>query len=120
MRTALYMLALVTLAAGCGASSVGDHATGTTDEVIGDPCVSNQDCYAQCLPPSNETPGGFCTVPCQTSADCPSDSACVDKGGGVCMLVCPPFDCSFLGAGYQCRDKDLHGSGGKINVCTGD
>jgi hypothetical protein len=41
------------------------------------------------------------------------------EDGGVCLFACPAFDCSRLGNGWECRDRDRV-SGGQIHVCFGN
>lgn len=104
MAVRTLLLALFVTACG-GADSVGDHDTGTTDSVIGDPCFTDADCLTRCYTDQDKFPGGFCSVPCASDADCPSDTRCAGTEGGVCLFECPPFDCTFLGPGYRCDDK---------------
>lgn len=118
MRIFILLCALLVPACG-GADEIGDHENGTTDSVIGDPCATNGDCLERCLTDPGDFPGGFCTVSCASDADCPADTTCADKAGGVCLFSCPAFDCAFLGAGYRCDNKD-HVSGGQVNVCIAD
>jgi len=109
-------LLAVLAAAGC----TSHHEAGTTDTFVGAACTSDTDCADRCYtdPGGGDLPGGFCSLPCTSDADCPADSACVDRAGGMCMFVCPPFDCTFLGPGWGCHDAD-HVGGGSINVCRG-
>ena len=94
------------------------HSSGSVDETIGAGCVQNSDCADQCYL-GNDFPGGFCSRPCTSNADCPADAVCAQSGGGTCMFACPQFDCAKLGVGWHCSDKDLVG-GGKAQVCNGD
>lgn len=93
--------------------------SGDIDGFIGAACTRNSDCDERCYDDQGSFPGGFCSVACRSDADCPSDTACVDKAGGVCMFLCSAFDCGRLGAPWRCKDKDNIG-GGKDNVCIGD
>jgi hypothetical protein len=116
MRTAILALALVSVGgvAGCQSSDVSRD--------LGARCDLSSECDDRCLAPSTDWPGGFCTVTCDTDADCPSDSACTDEaGGGVCLFTCiGDVSCTFLGAGYTCMERDHHGvTGGKVMVCRG-
>ncbi len=115
----MILLALFTSwAAACGSiNSVSDHTNGQPDKVIGDPCGADTQCLQRCLI-SSSFPDGFCTVNCVSDAQCPGDSVCVDRGGGVCLFVCPPFNCGFLGGSYRCDNQD-HVGGGQVNVCIG-
>ena len=42
----------------------------------------------------------------------------VQVAGGVCMFACPEFDCSRLGPGWSCENKNRQ-NGGEIRVCSG-
>ena len=88
---------------------------------VGARCDSNADCDQKCETPSNAWPGGFCTVLCDTDANCPENTRCVDEAGGICAVTCAADpDCVFLGAGYRCKQVDSHGGGTKVNACRGD
>jgi len=106
----LILCALFTAA--CG------HGTGSIDKTEGAACLSDRDCDHLCYQ-GGHFPGGFCSVPCRTDLDCPDDSLCMSDSGGVCMFVCPPFDCARLGPGWSCRERDQLG-GGHADVCSGD
>ena len=110
MRYAVFAVALLV---GCQSSDVSRE--------LGARCDRNADCDERCLEPSAEWPGGFCTISCDGDADCPSDSACVDEGGGsVCAFTCMTDpQCAFLGPGYACKERDHHTVGGKVTVCRG-
>ncbi len=105
-------LALLILTA-CGRDS------GDIDSFIGASCGRDSDCDERCYQDPDSFPGGFCSIACRSDADCPSDTACIEKAGGVCLYLCSEVDCSRLGFPYQCKDKD-HVSGGKAFVCIGD
>lgn len=104
---------VVLLAVGCG------HGEGDIDDVIGESCVSDRDCDTRCYTDPTDFPGGICSLPCQSDNDCPGDTYCMDKEGGMCLFACPAFDCTRLGAGWECKDKGRL-SGGTANVCIGD
>lgn len=94
----------------------GHH--GDIDSYIGAACTRDSQCDERCyMGPA--FPGGFCSIGCVSDRDCPSDAVCTDKEGGVCMFLCAEVDCSRLGGGWRCSDKNNVG-GGKDNVCTGD
>jgi hypothetical protein len=87
---------------------------------LGARCDVTADCAQRCLSPSTESPGGFCTTSCTTSADCPMDASCADRQGGVCLFTCTTDpQCAFLGTGWTCQSSDASG-GGKVMVCRGD
>jgi hypothetical protein len=105
--------ALVTMAA-CGSSDVS--------RVLGARCNAAADCDDRCLGPSNDYPGGFCTVDCDRNLDCPSSADCADLEGGVCLFRCrDDRDCEFLGLGWICEEENLReDQNRKILVCRGD
>lgn len=111
MRAALVLVGL--LAAGCQSSDVSRE--------LGARCDTSDECDDRCLPPAGEYPGGFCTVVCNDSGDCPSDSACADRDGGVCLFTCTAdAQCAFLGDGWTCKDEDERGvADKKVMVCRG-
>jgi hypothetical protein len=87
---------------------------------VGARCDQAADCAERCLVPSGDWPGGFCTVTCDTKANCPDGSTCIDEQGGVCAFSCVgDGDCTFLGSGYTCKAVDSHGAGVKVMVCRG-
>ena len=109
-------LLAVALVVGCHSG----HDLGIIDTTIGAACSSDRDCSDRCYLDNNDHfPGGLCSVPCSSDRDCPVDTACIDFDGGVCMFTCPGFNCSQLGAGWSCHDRDRTGGGGKSNVCSG-
>ena len=96
----------------------GGHDNGGIDDVIGAACVSDRDCDSNCYT-GGHFPGGFCSTPCNTDNDCPEDTYCMADAEGVCMFICPQFDCTRLGAGWGCHDEPrLNGS--HVNVCIGN
>ena len=108
MRTAL-LLALALAA--CESSDVSRS--------IGARCDVNTDCNERCLAPSGAWPGGFCTISCDTDADCGDRALCIDEQGGVCAYACQAdADCTFLGM-YKCVAVDRHNGGNKVMVCRG-
>lgn len=111
MRT--IVLALILVVSACGRDD------GDIDSLIGEGCIDNSDCDDRCYTDPADYPGGFCSIGCSSDNDCTSDSFCMAKDGGVCLFDCPAFDCTRLGPGWGCRDKDRIG-GGKLNVCIGD
>lgn len=87
---------------------------------LGARCDRSSECDDRCLS-GGEWPGGFCTLDCDSDSDCIEDSLCVDEGGGgVCEIHCnDDRGCLFLGAGYNCKERDTHPSGSKVMVCRG-
>ena len=108
------LAACLVVLAGCGG-----HANGDIDSLIGDACLRDTDCDSRCYIDSRSFPGGFCSNACTTDADCPPDALCMEKSGGMCLYACPAFDCSRLGPGWACKDKDRMVSG-NATVCIGD
>lgn len=93
------------------------HSAGEIDGTIGKACLSDRDCDDRCFN-DGDLPGGFCSRSCIDDLDCPDDAYCMQESGGICMFYCPPFDCSRLGGGWNCRERDREG-GGKAFVCSG-
>ncbi len=86
---------------------------------VGARCDLAAECDERCLPPGADWPGGFCTVSCDTSDDCPSESSCVASEDGVCLFRCAiDGDCAFLGAGWACAELDLKPTG-TVRACRG-
>jgi hypothetical protein len=89
------------------------------DNVVGARCTQATDCRFMCETPSNEFPGGFCTVRCADDTQCPHGTVCMATDGGVCLFPCGnDVDCGFLGAGWLCQNRD-RASGGRRLVCIG-
>jgi len=110
---ALLSCAWIALAAACGDDGVS--------RAVGARCEAARDCDERCLEPSNDSPGGFCTLSCESSEACPSGAACTDREGGVCLFTCAVLDdCAFLGPEWTCREQDLRADQGiKVKVCLG-
>jgi hypothetical protein len=88
---------------------------------LGARCDVAAECDERCLMPSSSWPGGFCTFHCETDNDCPGDAACLEEEGGVCAYTCVTDPgCTFLGAGYTCKERPARGGVGVRNVCRGD
>lgn len=107
----LIALAFIVLAA-CGRDS------GDIDSYIGAACDRDSQCDERCYTDPGTFPGGFCSIGCNSDRDCPGDTVCTDKEGGVCMFLCSAIDCRDLGPGWRCTDEDNVG-GGKDNICRG-
>ncbi len=87
---------------------------------VGARCATNAECNDKCEEPSNDWPDGFCTLLCDSDADCPGDTRCIDEDGGICAYSCNADpDCQFLGSAYACKERDSRGGGTKANVCRG-
>jgi hypothetical protein len=104
---------LVALLGACSSSNVSRE--------LGARCDGSSECDDRCLPESEGYPGGICTVVCETGAECPSGSSCVEREGGVCLFECTSDgDCTFLGTGWRCQDVDRRGPpAGKVKICRG-
>lgn len=88
---------------------------------VGARCDEAAECEERCLSPSGDYPGGFCTISCNARNECPSDTTCAEREGGVCLFECTGDpDCAFLGAGWRCELVDLRGGGIQVRVCHGD
>lgn len=87
--------------------------------VVGAECRDDRDCApeSRCLR-SNSYPFGMCTLSCDRHEDCPLDTACVDRSGGVCLPMCErSLDCR---EDYRCDDVRDERGGGRSDVCVGD
>ncbi|MCW5808516.1 MAG: hypothetical protein KIT31_39565 [Deltaproteobacteria bacterium] len=113
IRTAATIAIAITLA-GCTTSS-------DVSRTLGARCDSSGECAGRCLPDGAGYPGGFCTLVCNRSAECPATSACVDREGGACLFSCAGEDsCAFLGEGWRCAEEDLReDTSTKVMVCRG-
>jgi hypothetical protein len=109
MRTLLLLLA-----AGCSVSS-------DVSRTVGARCDASDECDDRCLPDGAGYPGGFCTLVCNDSAECPVRTECVDLEGGACLFSCGGDDaCAFLGVGWRCAEESLREDGAtKVMVCRG-
>lgn len=99
--------------AGCGGSDVS--------RAVGARCDLASECDERCLA-DPDYPGGFCTLSCDRTSDCPGDAACVEAEGGVCLFRCQGDpDCAFLGQGWVCVAEALRGGdpGVEVMVCRG-
>ena len=111
MRSAI--IAVAALLAACQSSDVSRE--------VGARCDKSSECDDRCLSPSPGYPGGFCTLSCTVPDDCPGDTACADREGGVCLFTCSSdASCGFLGTGWRCDTADLRGAGIKVRVCRGN
>ena len=101
------------LLAGCG------RDYGDIDSFIGAACTRDSQCDERCYQDADDYPGGFCSISCDTDNDCPGDTVCINKDGGLCMFLCAEQDCDRLGPGWGCHDEERR-TGGRDNVCIGD
>ncbi len=111
MRT--WIVAITALLCGCGNSDVS--------RALGARCDVSAECDTKCLPPSQDWPGGFCTLLCDNDAGCPEGARCIAEAGGVCAFSCADDpSCAFLDPGYVCKQRDSKAGGAKVLVCRGD
>jgi hypothetical protein len=74
-----------------------------------------------CVAGNSHYPDGMCTIRCDSDAQCPPHTMCVDDAGGICAVSCSdPGDCADFGRGYTCRSVGRKGTGGDTNVCRAD
>lgn len=98
-----------------GLAACSSESVGTGGSTVGGPCTSSSQCDSVCEL-GGDFPQGECTVPCNTDADCPSGTSCIDKANGICLLGCSvPSDCR---GGYNCEGKTNKGTGGDSLVCV--
>lgn len=109
MRNLLLLLALV---AGCGGSDVSRE--------LGARCDDSSECDDKCLLPEDDWPGGLCTLSCDATDDCPTETVCIEEEGGVCLYLCDAVeDCRFLGQGWTCQTQPSRPSNEGVMVCVG-
>jgi hypothetical protein len=103
-------LVLIAAALGCGDDDYGPY------NLVGSICRSDIDCApgVQCRR-GGDFPDGTCTLPCTSHVDCPRYSACVDTGGGLCLVSCS--NDSFCREKYKCKDKNDRDGVGKSLIC---
>ncbi len=112
MRVPLLAMAL---ALSVGAVACGGDSVGPTGVTVGGPCAAATDCDQTCL---SAWPDGTCVVSCDTDADCPDNTHCIDMNGGICLLACQSnADCR---PGYECDGERNKGHGGDSLICKGD
>lgn len=103
--------------------ALGACADPDVSRAVGARCDRSDECDDRCLAAASDYPGGFCSVSCDTSLDCATaDTLCVEDEGGVCLFECRvDANCTFLGAGWQCVERDGRGGdpGRKVMVCRG-
>ena len=88
---------------------------------LGAACRDQTDCDGRCLP-DPRWPGGFCSLSCSATDDCPVGSDCAHTGDGdVCLFLCfDDRDCNFLEeeAGMEWSCQTLTGPGAQTLVCA--
>jgi hypothetical protein len=118
MRAATPLL-LLALAMVGSIGSIGSIGCGDDDApytIIGAPCRGELDCAPGVFcETGGDFPDGTCALPCRGHFDCPSNTACVDVKGGVCLprcnntLQCRPR--------YECDDRKNRDGAGASLVC---
>jgi hypothetical protein len=92
-----------------------DDGVGFDGSLVGGPCIDSSQCDFRCET-GGEYPQGMCTRPCNVDGDCPDDTFCINREGGICMLGCAlPSDCR---GGYNCEGRENRGHGGDSLVCS--
>lgn len=106
-------IAILVVLVACGGNDIS--------RTLGARCDRADDCAERCLGPSGDYPDGFCTVDCSDNGDCPSDSVCVEREGGVCLFECSVrADCRFLGESWDCKEEALKSDPQqKVMTCRG-
>ena len=104
----------VAVAGGCSADSA-------VSRTLGARCDRGGECDDRCLVPGPLFPGGFCSVSCEASDECPSGARCALADAGVCLFGCADDrECEFLGAGWRCQDVPLREDAARQEkVCLG-
>jgi len=107
-------LALVGLLVVVGAC---DSPSNTQFIPVGSRCSRDGDCGTSPFACNTMLPAGYCTKPCTTDADCPTDSKCmITQFGNQCRRSCGAADeCRVTPDGYSC--KDGLGISGSAFVC---
>ena len=91
-------------------------AAGPVSQDVGATCSADSQCEDRCFK-SAEFGDGMCSRLCRGDQDCPTNSACLQIGSGICAVSCAlPGDCSGFGPRWACGAKDHVGSGQAL-VC---
>jgi hypothetical protein len=99
------------LAGGCSGG------VGNDGGLVGGDCRDNADCTERCVR-GGDFPDGTCTIDCNDDIDCPRGTACVEREGGICLLLCDfDRDCR---PSYACEPISRHGHSGSASVCIDD
>jgi hypothetical protein len=114
-RPSLFCAAALLL--GVAGLSCGEVVAGPTSTSVGAACTMDSDCTNRCLADDSRFPGGACTIPCETDANCPSGSVCISHMSGVCVTACRTnADCAGFGRGFACAG-DTDANGAEVLVC---
>jgi hypothetical protein len=107
-------LVCVLLFAGCAEHDIGPD--------VGASCRAKSECTTRCLT-GGDYPGGFCTLDCDSDADCTRGAVCMAREGGVCLFPCAAFaECQRFGTGWDCAVLDTKGNPQQRQqgICIGD
>jgi hypothetical protein len=96
MARLLSTLLLALAMSGC------DQPPNTQVLPIGSGCSSASECGSQPYDCVAALPGGYCTKPCATDGDCPSDSVCAARS---CRRACKDTSECRASEGYVCRNE---------------
>ncbi|RAL22219.1 hypothetical protein DL240_10220 [Lujinxingia litoralis] len=88
-------------------------------DIVGGECRDDIDCDpGSTCKRGDDYPYGMCVRACDRHEDCPMNTACVDRSGGICLPTCMDrYDCR---EGYVCDDQRNRSGGGRSYVCMGD
>jgi hypothetical protein len=114
MTRAIALLVAALVLAGCSVDA-------DVSRTLGARCDSADECDDRCLPPGATFPGGFCSVSCESTFDCPTRASCADTEAGVCLFDCADdLGCEFLGPGWRCLERSLREDAARtVKVCLG-
>ena len=110
MRAICIAVLLAPLGCGDGGS------VGNSGDLVGGPCDDDSDCAsASYCQHGGAFPDGTCTQKCAVQAHCPPGTACVEKEGGICLLLCRfQEDCRLE---YRCKSTKRIEDDGNDMVC---
>jgi hypothetical protein len=99
-------------------ASCGEITVGPQSKSVGAACTADAQCARTCLVDDQHFPGGMCTLPCATNADCPSGSVCAAEHSGLCVVSCAvDADCAAFGRGFVCDHEQLQSGTGEASIC---
>jgi hypothetical protein len=109
------VLAALVLWTGCGSKEPAQVAAVPKRGLVGAACVADTDCKSELC--DRTVPGGYCSRPCETNADCGLGAVCdgASEGGlGVCFQACK--------SQRECRSRDFqcYVLEGEQGVCSLD
>jgi len=112
MNSRLFMILMLwSTIASCGGG------VGVGGRFVGAHCRTDADCDRRCVL-DEKFPDGLCTISCADDTQCPVGTACIEKEGGICAVLCTAVrTCSDFGPRYVCRGHDRRGSLLQADVC---